>query len=201
MNMDAILNFDWAVFKWVEAYVWNPVLDIIMPFLTYLGEGGAFWIALGVCLIISKKYRIAGIAVLAALAIHLVFNDLLLKNLFCRPRPFNFEPWKGIFVYPNLIKRPSSLSFPSGHASSAFACATAITMTKKKSIYIPALVLAALISFSRLYLHVHYCTDVIAGIVVGIIYGILAIFIVKALAPVVTEKYKKNKSKRSHKNA
>lgn len=199
--MEAVLNFDWAVFEWVENYLWNPVLDVIMTFLTYLGEGGVFWIAAGLCLTFTKKFRLAGIAVLTALVVHMAVNDMLLKNLFCRPRPFNLEAWKGVFVYPDLVSRPSSFSFPSGHSSSAFACATAITMTKKKSLYILAFVLAALIAFSRIYVHVHYCTDVMAGIVAGIIYGILAILIVRALAPVVTKKYQKIKSKRSKKNA
>ncbi len=199
--MDAILNFDWAVFQWIENYLWNPILDVFMTAVTYLGEGGIFWIAIGVSLLFSKRHRIVGFAVLAALLVHISINDLILKNIICRPRPFDLEAWKGIFNYPDLVSRPSSFSFPSGHSSSAFACATALTMTKKKSIYIPAFILAALIAFSRIYVHVHYCTDVIAGTLIGIIYGIIAILIVRALAPVVTKKYNEIKLKRSKKNA
>ncbi len=199
--MEAILNFDWKVFEWVENCLWNPVLDVVMTIITYLGEGGAVWIAVGVILLLTKKYRTVGVAVIAALFVHLLVNDFLLKNIIERPRPFDLEAWEGVFKYPELVSKPSSYSFPSGHSSSAFASATALIMSKKKGIYIPALAFAAVMAFSRVYIHVHYFSDIVAGATAGILYGIIAIFIVNLFKPVVLKAYDKIKLKRSKKDA
>lgn len=204
--MESILNFDLAVFEWVRETLWNPVTDTVMTAYTHLGEGGIIWIILGAILLIPKKTRKAGIAVLASVIVMKVFNNLVLKDPIARPRPFNLlTGWEGIkefpelaarwaeeYIYPNLVDYPSSWSFPSGHTAAAFAAATGLTLaTRKASVGIPVFIAAALMGFTRLYLHVHYCTDVIGGALAGIIYGIAGYFIAVGVCRVL-KKFQKN---------
>ncbi len=194
--MQAILEFDKAVFLFFENYLWSPFADLIMTFITKLGDGGIIWIIIGILLLFFKKYRKVGAMVIVGLLCSLVINDYILKPLINRPRPFDLdlEFWKAFYKYPDLVTRPSSVSFPSGHTSSSFAAATAIVFSRKKRIWIPSLVLAFLIAFSRIYVHVHYCTDVLAGLLVGVLYGLLAYLIIEKLFLPLIEKIK-NKRK------
>lgn len=189
--MESILNFDFAVFTWIENHLWCKFLDFVMTFITHLGDGGIIWIILAVTLLFFKGYRKFGIMIGAGLIISLIVNDNILKPFFERPRPFNLEDWAGIFNYPNLISKPESLSFPSGHTTSSFAAAIPLLFQKNKGIKIPALILAFLIAFSRIYVHVHYCTDVLAGIVAGTIYGLLAVLIVSGIYKFIENRQKK----------
>lgn len=204
--MEAILNFDLAVFEWIRETLWNPVLDTLVTAYTVLGEGGAIWIALGVILLLPKKTRKAGLAVLTAILVMKIFNNLVLKDPIARPRPFNLlSDWDGIkefpelakrwaegYVYPNLVERPSSWSFPSGHTAAAFAAATGLTLASKKiGVSITAFAAAALMGFTRLYVHVHYCTDVIGGALAGVIYGIAGYFIAVAIYNLLAKKFPK----------
>ena len=191
MDFSVFLNFDKAIFQWVEKvfdYGVNAILEPILVFLTNLGDSGILWIAVAILFMCFKKTRKVGLTMAGALVVMTVCNNLILKNLFARTRPFNLEEWKDWFVYPELVKRPSSYSFPSGHASSAFAAATGITVSKKAYYIIPAYLLAAIIAFSRIYVHVHYPTDVIFGALFGIIYGIIAIFLVKWALKLINDK-------------
>lgn len=186
--MNAILEFDWAVLQFVEK-LWNPVMDVIMRVITLSGDSGIIWVVLGLILAVTKKYRKFGAVILISLLFSLLINDLLLKNLVARPRPYDFTLWPQEFHWPELIKKEKNFSFPSGHTSSSFAAATAIWFTKKKRLIIPATVWASLIAFSRVYVHVHYATDVLGGIAVGILYGILGFFTVE-LALKLRENYR-----------
>lgn len=196
--MEAILNFDLSVFRFVENYIWNPVLDVIMPIITYLGEGGAVWIAIALALIISKKYRKCGVAMALGLIGSLVVVDWIIKPIVERPRPFNLEAWEGIFNYPELVGKPSSWSFPSGHSSSSLAASVALLCTNKK-FGIPAVILGLLIAFSRIYVHVHYPTDVIVGIIVGAILGVIAAYISKRYYPSLENKIRIRKAAKNEK--
>ncbi len=189
---DSFLQFDLSVFQWIQS-IQNDFLNALMGGITTLGNGGAIFIALGLGLLVTKKYRKAGLSVLVALIVMLICNDLFLKELFARPRPFNlFETnpekyafWGAEYVYPEIIKsKPDSFSFPSGHTASAFAAAFAFLWYDKKW-GIPTTIFAALMGFSRIYVQVHYCTDVICGIFTGAICALIAIIIVKFLFPVV----------------
>lgn len=195
--MQAILEFDKAVFLFLENYLWSPLADTVMTFITKLGDGGIIWILLGLILLLFKKYRKYGFMVIVGLLCSLVINDYILKPLINRPRPFNLDLdfWKASYTYPDLVPKPSSVSFPSGHTSSSFAAATALITSRKKRIWIPSLVLAFLIAISRIYVHVHYCTDVLAGFVVGVIYGLLAYLIIEKLAIPLIEKLKERTKK------
>ena len=196
MEFQAFLGFDRAVFEWIERTFFDrgisAILTPILTFITHLGDGGIFFIALAVVLIVFKKTRKYGLVLAGGLVCMLLINDVTLKPLIARPRPFNLEQWKSWFVYPEIIPRPHDFSFPSGHTACSFTAATALVATKKKSVYISAYILALLIAFSRVYLHVHYCTDVIFGACAGVIYGLLGIFLVYTVIKLINKHTKYN---------
>lgn len=154
----------------------TPLLDKILAFITSLGNAGIIWIVLAVVLLILPKTRKAGIIVAAALLADLILCNLILKNLVARVRPYDVNTAIAI-----LIKKPLDFSFPSGHTAASFAAMTALFLAKMKKAWIAALILAVLIAFSRLYFYVHYPTDVLGGIVVGILSGVIGYAIVEKL--------------------
>ncbi len=154
----------------------TPLLDKILAFITSLGNAGIIWIVLAVVLLILPKTRKAGIIVAAALLVDLILCNLILKNLVARVRPYDVNTAIAI-----LIKKPLDFSFPSGHTAASFAAMTALFLAKMKKAWIAALILAVLIAFSRLYFYVHYPTDVLGGIVVGILSGFIGYAIVEKL--------------------
>lgn len=139
----------------------SPVLDEIMVFITSLGNAGWFWILLGAALLLTPKTRKTGLAVLISLAAGFIIGNMFLKNIIARPRPC----WLDTAV-PLLIENPQDYSFPSGHSLASFEAAVSIFLFHKKW-GLAAIVLAALIAFSRLYLFVHFPADVLAGILLG----------------------------------
>ena len=191
---DFIVNIDVAIYQFVDS-IMNPVLDVIMTFITHLGDTpGIIWWVLGIALLIPKKTRKLGILVFAGLVVSTVINNLALKEIIDRPRPYNIDAsvWENAgytYEWPGLIKQSSSASFPSGHTSTSIGAAFAMFLAcknKERAIGIPALVLSFLIGFSRIYVHVHYPTDVIAGAIVGLISGLIAYIVVaKVLVPKV----------------
>lgn len=152
-----------------------PVLNEIMIFISAIGNAGIVWIAFGLVLICFKKTRKTGITVLIALIISLLIGNLTIKPLVARQRPFEANELS------LLISPPKDRSFPSGHAMSSFAASVAVILTNRK-LGIPAICVAVLIAFSRLYLQVHYFTDVVVGIILGILYAIIANAIVKYIS-------------------
>lgn len=181
---DHFLNFDLKIFEWIQTINSNAFLTPVLKIITTLGEGGIIFILMGLILLVTKKYRKIGFAMLVALVVMVVCNDFILKELFARPRPFNLEYdwWNEIYKYPEIVSRPDSWSFPSGHTSSAFAAAVAVLWYNRK-IGIPTFIFAAIMGFSRIYVQVHYPSDVIAGAIVGIIYGMIGILVVKLVYP------------------
>lgn len=189
---DKFLGFDLAVFEWIQG-VQNRFMTAVMVTITTLGDEGILFIAMGIVLLFTKKYRKVGFAILIALIVMSICNNVILKDLLARPRPFNlfnidpeaYALWGGEgakYFFPNLVHAPSSYSFPSGHTSSAFAAAFAILIYNRK-IGIPMTFFAALMGLSRIYVEVHYCTDVIAGAVVGLVYALIAALIIKLVYP------------------
>lgn len=205
---DPFLHFDLSVFQWVQT-IHGGFLDKLMVIITSLGEGGIIFIAVALALLCTKKYRKAGVAIIVALLVMEVGNNLILKTIFARPRPFNLDPtqyawWHEIYKFPELVKRPDSYSFPSGHTSSAFAAGVALLWYDRK-FGIPLTLFAAVMGFSRIYVEVHYCTDVLFGALAGIVYALLGVLIVNKLYPVVMPKIeakiKEFKEKRKTANA
>ncbi len=150
-------------FDWLNALqrMHTPILDEAMIFLSTLGNAGILWIVLGICLCITKKYRRCGVQMLASIVITFIIGNLILKNLVCRARPCWIDP--NVVL---LVPRPGDYSFPSGHTMNGFTAAVTLFLHDKR-FGIPALVLAALIAFSRLYHFVHFPTDVFAGALIG----------------------------------
>ena len=170
-----INDFDKALLDFIQANIKTEFLDVVMPYITMLGNGGIIWIIAGIILVFIKKHRAIGFTVLLALVLCLLIGNLGIKPLITRLRPFD--------VYPHvtlLIPRPHDFSFPSGHTMSSFAAATVLFWNYKR-IGICALIIAILIAFSRLYLYVHYPTDVLGGIIIGVGIAAAAAFIVKTI--------------------
>lgn len=136
--------------------------------VTMLGEAGIFWIVLGICLICFKKTRTSGIVMLLSILIGFCINDFVLKNLFARPRPFSENAQMAEFLESISLKKPSGFSMPSGHSYVAFNGAMILALFHKKRGAI-AFVLSFLIAFSRIFLCVHYPTDVLVGSILGIL--------------------------------
>ena len=152
----------------------NPVLDTLMCAITRLGDAGIFWILLCMVLLILPKTRRSGVILMAALLVDLVICNGILKPLVHRIRPFDVKT--GIEL---LVKRPIDFSFPSGHTAASFASVMALYLAGEKKLWISSLGLAVLIAFSRLYLYVHYPTDVLGGVVIGVMAGALGYWLVK----------------------
>lgn len=136
-------------------------LDDIMIFITTLGNGGVIWIITGVVLLFSKKHKKTGILILAALAVEIISCNMILKPLVARIRPCDINT-----AVQLLVSRPTDYSFPSGHTGASFAAVAILHLRKEKG-RCAATILAGMIAFSRLYLYVHYPTDIIGGIIIG----------------------------------
>ena len=172
--MDGINLFDSAAMSFLQTQLRTAAGDAVFPVITYLGEAGAVWLLLSFFFLCRKSSRLCGLLMLCAVAGGFLFGEVLLKNIVCRLRPFQAFP-----AYTDLlISPPSGFSFPSGHSCSSFAAATVLAGFYKKHA-IPAVVLAALIAFSRMYLFVHWPTDVLAGVLLGILFGLLTLFLAK----------------------
>jgi len=146
-------------------------MDKVMVLATYLGNGAIIWIIISVILISNKKYRKVGFMALSALILSAILGDEILKNVFRRVRPSDT-----IATMNLLITRPLSYSFPSGHTMSSFAVAGVLAKCFKKYA-IEFISLASLIAFSRVYLYVHYPTDVLAGAILGLMCSAIVIYL------------------------
>ena len=155
------MEFEFLVLDFIYNYIKNPFLDFFMTKITFLGNGGLIWIAAAIVLLAIPKYRKSGIALSIGLLACLVIGNLTLKPLVARARPYEFV--EGIEL---LINRPADFSFPSGHTLSSVVSASILTMSDKRFGYV-AIPLAVLIAFSRLYLYVHFPTDILGGIIIG----------------------------------
>ncbi len=166
-------GFEVSILLWIQENL-RGAMDGFWIAITTLADKGWFWIGLGVVLLLFRKTRVVGVTLLVSLMINGILTNLTLKDLFARPRPFNVSP-----ELLTLIEKPSSFSFPSGHTSVSFAGALVLLKMMPKKVGVPAVILAAMIGFSRMYIGVHYPTDVLGGIVVGVIASEAAYYLVK----------------------
>lgn len=168
--LNSIQSFDLSVVRFIREYVACPFLDFLMPLITYIGEKGILSLALAFALIVINKgkSRKTGIVMLIAISCGFLLGNLTLKPLVMRQRPC----W--IDDVALLIKNPHDYSFPSGHTLCCFETAVPIFMCMSKKWGTVAIAIACLVAFSRLYLYVHFPTDIIAGAVLGTLFAILA---------------------------
>ena len=172
-NIGNVFYAQWELdlLHWFQS-IHNSVLDFIVPKITFLGNAGWFWILVALLLIILPYNRKMGVQAAISLTLTFILCNLILKPTVMRCRPCWLEPEVQL-----LVNVPKDFSFPSGHSNASFAVATAI-FTRNKKLGIPALVLAAAIAISRLYVFVHWPTDVLTGTLTGICGGIISFFIV-----------------------
>lgn len=167
-------DLEFRILDFIQNHVRSDFLDVLMPVISSLGNAGAIWIILGVVLIARKKTRKMGWSVMFALLLDLVVCNLILKPFVARIRPYDVNTAVSL-----LIAKPLDFSFPSGHTAASFTSFSALLFAtrdmknKKYRIWLCAMtaVLALLIAFSRLYLYVHYPTDVLAGALLGMMFG------------------------------
>lgn len=170
MNQMAVA-FDLPILDWIQANLKSDLLDTIMPIITLFGDGGVFWIAIAVLLLCIPKTRKIGLGMGFALLMGLVVCNITLKPLVGRIRPYDLQEQLGVTI-PLLTDRMHDYSFPSGHTIASFE-ASVVLLKNNKWMGIPAVILAVLIAFSRLYLYVHYPTDVIFSVFAGILFAFL----------------------------
>ena len=186
-------SFDLPILDWIASHIHCPALDWLMPKITLLGDAGIFWIICALILMVIPKTRKAGFSMGLALLMGLVLCNLTLKPLVGRIRPYDYQWEHYSRTIELLIEEEHDFSFPSGHTIASFEAAFALLLGNKK-LGIPAMILAVLIAFSRLYLYVHYPTDVIASVILGIGLAILATWIVGKLWDLVTAKMAQKKN-------
>ena len=173
VNMfNAVTSWDLSVLNFISENIRCPFLDTFFSLVTKLGDGGVFWIAVTFFLLIIPKQRKTGLMMAFAMILGLIIGNGILKNAVARIRPYD------LVEAEIIIKHLSDFSFPSGHTLVCFEAASVLT----------AVVIAVLVAFSRLYLFVHYPTDVIAGAVLGILFGFCGVFLGGKLYDFIAEK-------------
>lgn len=158
-------DFDFELLYLIQQYCRCRLLDSVMPVITHLGSAGIIWILIAGILIFMKQYRLCGMKMLTGMLMGLLIGNLLLKNLIARERPC----WTDTEILM-MIAVPRDYSFPSGHTM-ASVISTVILFQENKKFGIAALILTILIAFSRMYLFVHFPSDILGGAILGILIG------------------------------
>ncbi len=161
--MQAFSLFEGNALVWIQENLRASWLNGPMIFITHLGDTGAIWIALALILLILPKTRKVGIVCAVSMVINLLLTNIALKNIIQRIRPYEIISSLNI-----LIEAQHDFSFPSGHTACSFAAAWVLWRVAPRKYSIPAMILAVLISLSRLYVGVHYPTDILGGLIVGV---------------------------------
>lgn len=159
------MSIEFQILDWIQT-LRTPAFDAVMCAVTHLGDAGIVWIFLAVLLLSIPKTRKSGAVLVCAFAMDVVLCNIILKPVIGRIRPCEINT-----AVQLLVARPHDFSFPSGHTAASFTAVGALYFAGEKKLWKPTLLLAVLIAFSRLYLYVHYPSDIIGGIVVGLIAG------------------------------
>ena len=161
-------DFELGILNWIQASCRTEFLDAAMPMVSALCNHGEIWIALAAILLFTRRFRRTGAVLALALLLDALCCNAILKPLIARARPCDVNAAAEL-----LIARPADWSFPSGHTAASFAAVGALLWERSK-LWGPAFVLAVLIAFSRLYLYIHWPSDVLAGAALGAALGFAA---------------------------
>ena len=175
------ISFDLPILDWIQANLQSGFMDVFMPFITKFGDHGLFWMIVAAILFIIPKTRKTGLGMAIAMMIGLLICNVTLKPLVGRIRPYDLQAELGITIQL-LGERMHDFSFPSGHTIASFEAAVVLLKNSKK-MGIPAMILAVLIAFSRLYLYVHYPTDVIVSVILGTLFALIGDALAGLIAP------------------
>ncbi len=171
---DIVQQFDEQALVWIAEHIRCAVLNPLMELYTQLGNTGLLFIVLGLAMLLWRPTRKAGFSALCAMLIGLVVVNFTIKPLVSRPRP-----WLVIENFVNLVPERDPNSFPSGHTNAAFAFAIAVCASApKKWMKIAAVCAAVVMGLSRLYVGVHFPSDVLAGAAIGSLCGLLGAWVV-----------------------
>lgn len=170
------MGFEFHILNGLQT-IHTPFLDTFMKSITKLGDAGIVWIILTVILLLIPKTRKAGVYMALALIVDLILCNVILKPIVARTRPYNVNKTIKLLVPP--LK---DYSFPSGHTAASFTSVSALYFAGRKKMAAGALVLSIFIAFSRLYLYVHYPTDVLGGLIIGLLCGWIADLILKKIS-------------------
>ena len=161
-------TFELNILDWLQSSIRMPAGAALMPVITAFADKGIGWILLTLAFLLPSRTRRLGATLLLSICIEVLLCNILLKPLVARQRPFILNP-----AFQLLIAAPQDYSFPSGHAAVSFACASVLWIYRSRWRF-PAAVLAFIIAFSRLYLYVHFPTDVLAGAMIGVMAGVIS---------------------------
>lgn len=162
MILEWIQYMDTTILIFIQEHLRIETMNGFWRAVTFLGNIGWFWLLTAVLLMVPEKTRSVGAAALVSIVLGFLITNLALKNLVNRIRPYD-----AVAAIVPLIPPQADSSFPSGHTCASFAAALIYMRMLPKKIGIPAVLLAAMIGFSRLYLGVHYPSDVLAGFLVA----------------------------------
>ena len=177
MLTEFITEIDFTILNWIQEHLKCDILDKVMPVFTSIGNKGALFILIAVVLLCISKYRKWGASLACSLFLGFLFGNLLIKNIVARVRPY--DQAANITL---LIDKLKDYSFPSGHTMAAFEFFTVLCMMPVKKRYkVLAGIVAFTMAFSRLYLQVHFPSDVLGGMLLGTLFGVMGVRIVDML--------------------
>ncbi|MBO4321447.1 MAG: phosphatase PAP2 family protein [Clostridia bacterium] len=179
--MEVIYRIDYAVLNWIQNNIACAPFDAFFRLITHLGDGGVFCLLLTAVMLCFRKTRKMGFVMAVSILIGTLTCNVILKNAVARVRPYDnypYDPLRTGDMISKLIKLPKDWSFPSGHSTVAVETAVSVFFFRKKwGVF--AIAVALIVAFSRLYLYVHYFTDVLCGIAIGVLSAVAAYYIVK----------------------
>ena len=178
-----ITQIDLSILDFIQLHMKNAAFDVLAKVFDVLGKGGIVLIALGILLLCFRQTRKLGFLILVSLAIEALFCNVIIKPLVQRPRP-----WTITGVTPGAY--PKDFSFPSGHTGATFAVVGALC-GQRLAVVIPAWIFGILMGFFRMYLYVHYPSDVLVGMLLGLISSVLARFLIQKVSQKLEERKQK----------